>query len=186
MRKEIVASRIARVAVCLILFGSTTGCTTLVPLGLGAAGVETHKGRPSPGAPLEQRRPRAGVRGTYRHAPLDWAERSQARPYSIATGLFRSPAFDGGCHPIPIGLQQLMRIPNGATAATLERIGPIEIGVQGPVAHLFEPGYFDRLRDGELFYAAPALADYGLKCGFQSNLYVRVSTTETTPIAVHR
>ena len=186
MRNEIVASRIAGVAVCLILFVSTTGCATLVPVGLGAAGVGTRKDGPSLGAPLAQRRPSAGARSTYQHAPFDWAARSQARPYSIATGLFRSPAFDGGCQPIPIGLRQLIDVPNGAPAAPLQRIGPIEIGVQGPAAHLLTPGYFDRLADGELFYSATALADLGLRCGFQSRLYVRVSMTESTPIAVHR
>lgn len=194
MRKEI-AGRIAAGAVCLILMGSTTGCGTLLRQGLEQAGVESSTRAPSVGAssvgsPVPERPPPVGVRSIYQHAPtFDWTGRYQSLPYSITTGLFSGPAFDTGCQPIPIGLRQLLPVPNGAPAAPLERIGPFEIGVQGPIARLFSPGYsgyFDRLRDGELFYGGGALADYSLMCGFRAVLYLRVSASGTTPIAVNR
>ena len=186
MRKEM-AGRIVAGAACLILLASTTGCAALLRHGLKQAGGESRKSAPSLGSPLAQRTPTAGVRSIYQYAPtFDWTAGSRSLPYSIVTGLFSGPAFDTGCQPIPIGLRQLLPVPNGAPPTPLERLGPFEIGVQGPVAHLLTPGYVDRLRDGALFYSAGALADASLMCGFQSQLYVRVSTTRTTPIVRHR
>jgi len=86
-------------------------------------------------------------------------------------------------------LRQLLPVPNGAPAAPLARIGPFEIGVQGPIARLFTQGYsayFDGLRDGALFYNGSAFSEYSLTCGFRALLYLRVSANGTPPIPVNR
>lgn len=188
MRKKLRVRRVGMAAACVGLSVSTTACSTLLRAGLGAAGVEESEQQPTLERPSQQTRPDNAVTSRYQHAPtLDWQGSFRARPASLVTSLFQNPAFDGRCQPIPIGLQQLTQIVDGAPAEPIKRIGPFEIGVQGPAALAFTPGYFDRVRyDSELLYSAAALADQGAACGFQSQLYVRLGLSKTAPLPIHR
>ncbi len=176
---------------------TSSGCATLLRTGLRAAGVEVADESPasrtatrppeSPTAVQAPPAPGTPPPAVYRHVPIrglhtNGPTSSQAMLYR----LFRSPGFDAGCQPVPLGLQQVLPVPNGAPAAPLGRWGPFEVGVQGPAAQALEPGYLDGLQDGALLGRWAHFGDQGWACGFRSQLYLRLTSRGTTPVAVHR
>jgi hypothetical protein len=177
--------RLASAAACC-LFWWTTGCSTLLTAP-GPGSVFTAD--PTPGQSLSRGPVKPpGTTATYQVAPTPGlGERLQARPSSLATELFRGSALDGRCQPVPLGIQEVLDMPNGLPATPLGRLGPFEAGVQGiPFSPLLLPDYLATLDEGRLVEGGAILADRGFACGFHSVVYVRLPLSDSEPVAVNR
>ena len=94
---------------------------------------------------------------------------------------------DGACQPVPRGLLEVVDVPDGVPTTPVGRLGPFEMGVHGLPFSPFRLGeYLGQLRDGTLVEGGALLADRASVCGFRTFLYVRITPSGTTPVAVHR
>jgi len=189
------ARRCLATVACLLLAGATTGCATLLRMGAQEA-VEAAtgdsdgavRGRPTLPAPMGTPATAAAaappvVTSIYELAPrLNFFASLQPRPHSIVSSAFRGPAYGTGCQPVPIGLRQLLPVENGAPAAPFLHFGPLELGLQGPVANLLDPSYLEDIAAGRTVFSVATMMDQGYGCGPSGWLYVRLGRTDPLPI----
>ena len=178
-------------AACCLLWW-TAGCFPL-PSASGAAPSAFPAGPTIAGSSGQQPGTPRVVAATYQVAPnLHRLDRLQPRPASLARALFGEsplgePPFEGRCQPLPLGLQDVLDVPDGVPGPPLGRLGPFEAGVQGlPVSPLRLPGYLAGLNEGRWVDGGAVLADRGYACGFRAFLYVRITRWGTEPVAVNR
>ena len=169
----------------------SSGCAQVVNTGLGVAGLNTPAHDPF-GSGAGERvalTPRGNVvLSGYQHAPtLDWSTLGMGQPFNVSRSLFQTWEGNEGCQVVHRGFTTLMAVPEGAEAKPLHRVGSLEVGVAGDLAPWHSLMRQDAQALGMQAIAAGARkGTVGAACGYSLFVYLRMSTSRTNDVAVHR
>ena len=181
--------QLKRIALSLTLLLVMTSCTHAVNAGLDMIGVGKQRADNPFGS--WSRSNRGGqISSGYQHAPtLDFWTGLGSQPHSMSHSLFQglNPSPYGSCLATPLGVSQILPIPNGAPSRTLHRVGPIEIGLAGNLA-----GVGSILGTNATSFARQALktsavlGSQGTTCGYSLFLFLTPAGSRNDPVSVLR
>lgn len=184
-------SRLRGIALSLAFLLGMTGCAHAVNAGLGLLGVERDRAENPFGS--WSRSDRGGQMSSgYQHAPtLDfWTGfGSRSQPHSMSRSLFQglNPTPYGSCLPVPLGLSQILPIANGTPSRTLQKVGPIEIGVAGNLAGAGSIlGMNGTSFAQQALATSAALGSQGPTCGYSLFLFLTPAGSANDPVSVLR
>lgn len=160
---------------------ATSGCAWLLK-STAQAVADEHPGSAPPAARSSegsgQDPPREGGTGaTYQYGPtLDWRADYYGMPYSITRSLVESANPTSPlCVAVPLGLSEVLAVPNGAPSQPMLELGPVHFGLAGNVVPLGTVLTTNRMVAAERAFSSGArLADQGPECSHRLFFYMQI------------
>jgi len=183
--------RLRRIVLSLALLLGMTGCAHAVNAGLGLLGVDKD-GAENPFGSWSRSNRGGQISSGYQHAPtLDfWTGfGSRSQPHSMSQSLFqgRNPAPYGSCLAVPLGLSQILPIANGTPSRTLQKLGPIEIGMAGNLGGVGSIlGMNGSSFAQQALATSAALGSQGTTCGYSLFLFLTPAGSANDPVSILR
>ncbi len=169
-------------AVCLL---SSTACVAVLR-GVVREVADKHPGSEPPGLAA---RPRGVVAASaYQWAPTpDWTLYRFGHPFVLTRSLFYGSAPDGGlCQAVPLGMAQVLRVPNGAETTSVARMGPFDLRFMGGLWPIESTLIRDRQAYSAYLLASGARLGQGGSCGPSFFVDLRLGDGGDDPVIVLR